>query len=344
MATARHISASSLLVLLAVALTACGSESTTTTAATTAAAASGDFPATVEHKYGTTTVEKAPKRVVVVGIPRAGRAARARRRSGGHDGVVRRGPRRAGAWARAKLGGAPLPTVLPSSDSIDVEKVAAQRPDLIIGIDTAMTQPAVRAALADRPDHRAARRHHRLRHLVAAAPADGRRRAREGARGPAAAGAGRGPDRAGRRRPSRLAGQGGGQRDDRLQGGSTSTAPRPPTRSSWPSSASPSRARCATSGRDGFGGTDLRRTGRPPRHRPDPLGLRDARRPPGDRVQAGLLEAPVHREGREVFEQESSALYDALSKTSVLSVPVALELLAPRFDAALDGDPSTSTD
>lgn len=39
----------------------------------------------------------------------------------------------------------------------------------------------------------------------------------------------------------------------------------------------------------------------------------------------------VHSEGREVFEQESSALYDALSKTSVLSVPVALKLMAPRF-------------
>jgi iron complex transport system substrate-binding protein len=52
----------------------------------------------------------------------------------------------------------------------------------------------------------------------------------------------------------------------------------------------------------------------------------------------------VHREGREVFEQESSPLYDSLSKTSVLSVPVALGLLAPRFDAALDGDPSTGTD
>jgi hypothetical protein len=41
----------------------------------------------------------------------------------------------------------------------------------------------------------------------------------------------------------------------------------------------------------------------------------------------------IHREGREVFEQESAALYDALSKTSVLSVPVALKLMAPRFDA-----------
>ena len=43
-------------------------------------------------------------------------------------------------WARAKLAGAPLPTVLPSGDSIDVEKVAAQRPDLIVGIDSAMTR------------------------------------------------------------------------------------------------------------------------------------------------------------------------------------------------------------
>ena len=53
-----------LLALLALPLAACGSEAEPSTAS---GAPGGAFPVTVEHKFGATTVEKAPERVVTVG-------------------------------------------------------------------------------------------------------------------------------------------------------------------------------------------------------------------------------------------------------------------------------------
>ena len=51
-------------VLLTVFLAACGSDEESPS---TPAADNGQFPFTVEHKYGTTTIPAAPKRVVTVG-------------------------------------------------------------------------------------------------------------------------------------------------------------------------------------------------------------------------------------------------------------------------------------
>ena len=43
-------------------------------------------------------------------------------------------------WAKDELGDAPLPTVLDDTDGIEIEKVAAQRPDLIVGVYSGMTE------------------------------------------------------------------------------------------------------------------------------------------------------------------------------------------------------------
>jgi iron complex transport system substrate-binding protein len=122
----------------AVLLAGCGSDSTP---AADAADGDGDaaaFPITIEHKYGSTTIDRAPKRVVSVGFTDQDFLLTL--------GVVPVGirdwygdqPRAVWPWARDALGDA-KPTVL-SADEIEFEKVAALRPDLIVGVSSGMTE------------------------------------------------------------------------------------------------------------------------------------------------------------------------------------------------------------
>jgi iron complex transport system substrate-binding protein len=129
-----------LLALLAcTALTACGSDDSET-AAVPEPTADGAFPVTIEHKYGSTTIEKAPKRVVVVGLRE-------------QDALLALGVvpvattewygKQRGAifpWAKHALGDAKPPTVLSATDGIEIEKVAAQQPDLILGVYSGITK------------------------------------------------------------------------------------------------------------------------------------------------------------------------------------------------------------
>ncbi|MGH3986469.1 MAG: iron-siderophore ABC transporter substrate-binding protein [Pseudonocardiaceae bacterium] len=109
---------------------------------TQAPAGSGDdrFPITVAHKYGSTAIPAEPARVVTVGLS-------------DHDyllalGVVPAGltdwygdyPTGTWPWAADELGAA-QPEVMPrNEDQINFEKVAALRPDLVIGQYTGMTE------------------------------------------------------------------------------------------------------------------------------------------------------------------------------------------------------------
>jgi iron complex transport system substrate-binding protein len=129
-----------LAVLAAVLLSACGAddESSGPSGAATAAESSA-FPVTIEHKYGSTTIESAPKRVVVVGLREQDPLlalgivpVATTEWYGEHPGAIF-------PWAKDELGDAPLPTVLEDTDGIEIEKVAAQRPDLILGIYSGMT-------------------------------------------------------------------------------------------------------------------------------------------------------------------------------------------------------------
>lgn len=95
------------------------------------------FPVTVEHKYGETTIEAEPQRVVSVGftdqdiVLALGVApVGVREWFGDH-------PYAAWPWATAALGDAE-PTVLGSGE-LDFEAVAALDPDLIVGVSSGMT-------------------------------------------------------------------------------------------------------------------------------------------------------------------------------------------------------------
>jgi iron complex transport system substrate-binding protein len=102
------------------------------------------FPATINHKYGSTEVEKAPERVVCVGLNE-------------QDALLALGivpvavthwfgkaPGRIFPWATDSLGGADLPVVLNAADGIRVESVAEQAPDLILGLYSGMTESEYR--------------------------------------------------------------------------------------------------------------------------------------------------------------------------------------------------------
>lgn len=137
-----------LLIALAAAASACGDDdsasSSSGASATTAQAADGPdagaFPVTIAHKYGSTTITEEPERVVVAGLREQDALlalgvvpVATTEWFGKHPGAIF-------PWAKAKLGSAKVPTVLSSTDGLQIEKIAAQRPDLIIAIYSGMTK------------------------------------------------------------------------------------------------------------------------------------------------------------------------------------------------------------
>src|SRR6478609_6430218 len=135
------------LSVLAVApvLAACGSDSgdsgSDAKQSEGAAPEESAFPVTIKHKYGETTIEKAPKRVVCLGLT-------------DQDALMALGIVPVGVtywfgdeklqgvypWAQEYLDGAELPTVLKDTNGVELEKVAALAPDLIIGQYAGLTE------------------------------------------------------------------------------------------------------------------------------------------------------------------------------------------------------------
>ncbi|MDO9355306.1 MAG: ABC transporter substrate-binding protein [Solirubrobacteraceae bacterium] len=140
MITLKRLAALMAAVLLAVAFAACGgddSDSSTGGANSgPAAAETGSFPVTVEHKYGSTTIDAAPERVVAlgytdqdpvlaVGVVPVGVGDFL----GGYDWRKR-------PWAQDALKGA-VPKVV-GGQEINFEAVAAARPNLIFAINAGL--------------------------------------------------------------------------------------------------------------------------------------------------------------------------------------------------------------
>src|SRR6478752_6976276 len=135
------------LSVLAVApvLAACGSDGSDSGSASKPSGSSAPeesaFPVTIKHKYGETTIEKAPERVVCIGLT-------------DQDTLMALGTVPVGVtywfgdeklqgvypWAQEYLGDAELPTVLKDTNGVELEKVAALAPDLIIGQYAGLTE------------------------------------------------------------------------------------------------------------------------------------------------------------------------------------------------------------
>src|ERR687895_2823380 len=134
-----------LLPLLAAAvlltLTACGEDETGAGATPAESAAEpGALPVTIEHKFGETTIEEPPQRVVVAGLREQDSLLAlgivpvgTTEWYGEHPGAIF-------PWAEEALGDAPRPKVLPFDDGIQYEQIAALRPDLILAVYSGLTK------------------------------------------------------------------------------------------------------------------------------------------------------------------------------------------------------------
>ncbi|MEV6303406.1 iron-siderophore ABC transporter substrate-binding protein [Actinoplanes sp. NPDC051861] len=139
----RRLTSALAAVVAVVTISACTNDNagTAETGAPAASAGATDsFPITVEHKYGTAEIKAEPKRVVVAGLTE-------------QDTLLALGivpvattewfgefPGAVWPWAQDELGSAAKPQVLTYVDGIQYEKIAGLRPDLIIGLYSALTQ------------------------------------------------------------------------------------------------------------------------------------------------------------------------------------------------------------
>ncbi|MFE0649366.1 iron-siderophore ABC transporter substrate-binding protein [Streptomyces sp. NPDC059534] len=125
------------VAVAALALAACGGGSgesapaTPSSAPAPADAAPAAFPVTVAHKYGSTTIDKAPKTIVTLGLS-------------DQDAVLALGVKPVGAvdwfkeqpygkwpWTKDKWGDT-KPEIVGERDEYNIEKIAALKPDLVI--------------------------------------------------------------------------------------------------------------------------------------------------------------------------------------------------------------------
>lgn len=109
---------------------AAGCSSDAGTDASGNAGGAAGFPVTVEHRFGETVIEAEPTRVVTIGFNEQDFALAL-----GVKPVATRGnlsyDYRQRPWAQAALGGTEIPEV--GSTDLELEQIAAQAPDLILG-------------------------------------------------------------------------------------------------------------------------------------------------------------------------------------------------------------------
>jgi iron complex transport system substrate-binding protein len=119
---------------LATLVAACGSDEPAAGAATSTTAKAGDaaFPVTIEHTFGSTTIDAKPTRVVVVGFNEQDTLLALGVKPVGTREWFGEKPSAVWPWAEDAMGDATAKVL--GSAEIDPEQVAALRPDLIVGI------------------------------------------------------------------------------------------------------------------------------------------------------------------------------------------------------------------
>lgn len=97
------------------------------------------FPTTVSHVYGSTTVKAEPKRIVVVGFTEQDALLALGVAPIATTQWVGDAPYAVFPWAKDKLGDA-RPTVLDSSEGLQMDQIKQLKPDLIIGTNAGLTK------------------------------------------------------------------------------------------------------------------------------------------------------------------------------------------------------------
>jgi iron complex transport system substrate-binding protein len=333
-------------ILCGLFLSACGSDDDSgasgSVAAPTAQAEDAAFPVTIEHKYGSTTIEKQPERIVVVGLREQDPLlalgvvpVATTEWFGEHPGAIF-------PWATDELGSAKPPTVLTNADGVQIEKVAAQRPDLILGIYSGLTQKEYDALSKLAP--------------VVAQP-----------KGQVDYGSSWQDEQL-------ITGRAVGQSEKAEQLVAETEKLIADTAAAHPEFKGKTAANVSDyQGIFVYGPQDVRTYTLealgftyPEELRaafPDDFGGQLSEEKvdaidvdtlvwfaDGDRGVEGLKKDPVYsklrvrKEGRDVFILAEDRVYESTSFPSVLSMPTLMKELVPRLAAAVDGDPSTSTD
>jgi iron complex transport system substrate-binding protein len=126
-------------LVLALTLAGCGSDGDGGSGEG-AGAEEGAFPVTIEHRFGSTEITAAPQRVVTVGLSDIDPVLAL--------GVIPVGvtdwygdyANAAWPWAQEALGDATVEVMPRNNDQVDIEKVVALNPDLILGLYSGMTR------------------------------------------------------------------------------------------------------------------------------------------------------------------------------------------------------------
>lgn len=103
------------------------------------AAPAAAFPVTIEHKFGSTTITKAPERIVTVGLTEQDVLLALGITPVGTTEWFGKYPSAVWPWAQDKLGDA-KPEVVGDASTINFEKIAALKPDLILALYSGVTQ------------------------------------------------------------------------------------------------------------------------------------------------------------------------------------------------------------
>ncbi|MEA2268494.1 MAG: iron-siderophore transport system substrate-binding protein [Solirubrobacteraceae bacterium] len=341
--TIRSVCLLAVCALAAFALAACGADEADDrpAAATTTGAAAEEaaLPATIAHKFGETTVTKAPKRVVVVGLREQDALLALGVVPVGTTEWFGKHPGAIFPWAEEALGDAPKPTVLTFTDGLQIERVAALRPDLILGVYSGMSSKdyATLSKIAPtvaQPPGQVDWGSSWQDELLTTGKAIGRpkeaQRLLEETEKRIAGAAEANPGFKGQKAVVASTFQGVyvyGPQDARSRflvdlG-----------------FAFPDELRDIGGGKE-FGGQlsgermDLLDVGAAVWFADPPAAAKVRRNPVYRKLK-------VREEGRDVFLAEQGTLYEATSFISVLSIPTLLDGLVPRLAAAADGDPST---
>jgi iron complex transport system substrate-binding protein len=328
-----HLLAAALLVL------GCGSDADTATPAGGASSAqTGAFPVTIEHKFGSTTVEQAPERVVVAGLREQDALlalgvvpVATTEWYGEHPGAIF-------PWAEEALGDAPRPEVLDFTDGLEFERIAGLRPDLIVAVYSGLSQKdydtlSKIAPTIAQPPGQVDWGSSWQDELLTVGRAVGKPEEAEKLRDEAQALL----DRAAREHPE-------------FEGQTAALAS--PYRGVWVYGPEDARSRLLTElgftfpdalrdvGGDEFGG----------QLSSEKLDLLDvgvlvwfADPGPAQKIRDNDVyrRLKVRTEGRDIFLPEDGTLYEATSFISVLSIPLLVDELVPKLAAAADGDPAT---